>query len=126
MISEMRPTIVAALIAGLIPAVWFGLYQAIAAHSLLADHRGVLEFSLLVYCYSVAIAFVCGYATLRALRRLAIIRWWTASLAGTAWGGVMLWLLGNPSLQITPLVAWLAIGGLCGVTFWGVWRYANH
>jgi hypothetical protein len=112
--------------AGLIPAGWFALYQATAAHPLLTDRGGMLQFSLLVYCYSVAIAFVCGYATLRLLSRLAIIRWWTASLAGIAWGGLMLYLLGNPSIQIGPLLAWLAIGGLCGITFWGVWRHATH
>jgi hypothetical protein len=123
--SEIRPAIIAAFVAGLIPAGWFALYQATASHPLFADHAGILEFSLLVYCYSVAIAFLCGYVTLRLLVNLAVIRWWTVCLAGIGWGGLLLYVLGNSSIQIAPLLVWLAIGGLCGVTFWGVWRRAT-
>jgi hypothetical protein len=124
-VSGIRPTLIAALVAGLIPAGWFAGYQWTAAHPLLTGRRDVLELSLLAYCYSVAISFVCGYATLSLLRRLAAIRWWTASLSGIAWGGLMLYLLGNPHIEIKPLLSWLAVGGLCGATFLGAWRYAT-
>lgn len=124
-LSKLRPVTIAAFIAGLIPAGWFAFYQMVAPHPMLTDRTSVLGLSLLVYCYSVAIAFFCGYVTLRLLEMLAIIRWWTASLAGIGWGGLMLYLLGNSSIQIDPLLSWLAIGGLCGIIFWGVWRHTS-
>jgi|SRR3569833_68195 len=118
---SIRPWLIAAAAVGLIPAGWFVVYQLTAAHPLVADLDGLLGLSLLIYCYSAAISFVCGYVTLALLRRFAIVRWWTASLAGLGWSVLMFYMLGNRSLKSLPLLSWSAMGVMCGLAFWAVW-----
>ena len=122
---ELRSTIIAALVAAIIPAVWLAIYQMTAAHPMFADRVGVLGFSVFVYCYAMVTAFACGYITLRVLRRIAIVRWWTATIAGAGWGALMLWIYGHSPIQMEPLLAWLSVGGLCGAAFWATWRWAG-
>ena len=123
---KRKSTVLASLAAGVIPSIWFAIYQSNAQHPLFTDRTGVLEFSLLVYCYAVGIAFVCGCVTLWAFRRIASFPWWVASLAGLCWGVLLAYLFGGSSIELIPLIDWAAIGGVCGFTFWSVWRYVER
>lgn len=101
--------------------MWFGLYQTFASHPLFSDFVGVLGFSLFIYCYSVLIIYLCGYLSLLLLRRIGMVRWWTASIAGLAWGSLVLRLFGDASISAGPFLIWGAMGGICGLAFWAVW-----
>jgi hypothetical protein len=123
---KQKSVMLASLATGVIPSVWFAVYQTRAEYPLFTDAAGVVEFSLLVYCYAVGIAFACGCATLWLFSRLARFSWWAASLAGLSWGILLGYLFGGREIKLTPLLDWAAIGGICGFTFWTVWWYITR
>lgn len=59
------------------------------------------------------------------LRRLNLVRSWTAGIAGIAIGGMAGALLGN---MTTPLeVLWLSVlGGIAGLVFWRVGGFSTE
>lgn len=114
----------ASLAAGVLPAMLLAAYPVITASSAFGSIWEFIGLLAFFYVYSFGMSVICGYSTVFVFRRLRIIRWWTASLAGAAWGVLILNLVWGSSANALRVAIWAVIAGVSGLTFWAVRRYA--
>jgi hypothetical protein len=120
------PTVVAFLVAPLIAA--FSLSVAGSVET------GLTNFSLLVllgwtvvfYFYAALATAVLGLPSFLLLRKLGVVRWWSAILVGIA-VGIVVFVLVDPRglaavLSEPRSIVWGGIGALSAFAFWAIWR----
>jgi hypothetical protein len=80
------------------------------------DPGGVLFF----YVASFQFGTLLGFPSFLILRKLKLVRWWSAALTGAAIGGGI--ALAFAGVQITPvfLASWAGSGAVAAFTFWSV------
>jgi hypothetical protein len=86
----------------------------------------ILEWSLLLYPFSLGFVIILGLPAFLALRPFRPGHWWSVGAAGMLLGlgvGAILRLPNPPLLQ--ELMTTAPLGGLAAIVFWLVWRYGG-
>jgi hypothetical protein len=121
--NELKATVVGFLTAAVIPAV--AISAAIGStngiDSLLSIYFPLLAFGLYPVVLFVAVLF--GLPSFLLLRRLGLVRWWSASGAGMLFGLAAGLMFVYPAVHQPPRswIAWGLIGILTSLTFWVIW-----
>jgi hypothetical protein len=121
--------LVAPLIAGVMYAVFSCAVDGLAAHDL-----GYFEAMLLIgVMFSGLVTIALGVPAFLVLRRLKLVRWWSAVAGGFAIGAFIGVSLQWPNLGALPFNDWIgwavrnflalgSIGALSAFVFWLIWK----
>jgi hypothetical protein len=106
------------IVASLVPAVVFALVNPLTDKG---SVKSLLGWVLVFYLYSLLATVFLGLPVFLVLRRLGLIRWWSALASGAAIGALVTVLV-NPAAAVSRDV-FLAIGAgaLAALGFWAVW-----
>lgn len=83
----------------------------------------ILIFATIAYMVSAAAAALLGAPIFFSLRRINLVRWWSALVAGFAIGVVMAVLVRLPNLAHAQEIILMGIeGAVAGLVFWAIWK----
>jgi hypothetical protein len=116
--------VVALLTSALVPAVLLGVFSEGSGELTHKDLRLVLGRAAFFYPFVVMFAVLFGLPTFLVFRRLQILTWWTAVLAGCAIGVVTIKVVTWGMVGGAYLLLYAAIGGAFALVFWSIWSRA--
>ncbi len=81
----------------------------------------------MLYFFSAFATLLFGVPAFYVLRRLKMIRWWSALLSGCAIGAIMAVVIRLPSLPMCDDIYIMSLAGAAsGFVFWVIWRLGGE
>jgi hypothetical protein len=117
--------VVSLLTSALVPAVLLGAFSERSGDLTHKDLGLVLRLAAFFYPFVVMFAVLFGLPTFLVFRRLQILKWWTAALAGCAIGVVTIKVVTWGIVGGAYLILYAVIGGAFALVFWSIWSRAT-
>lgn len=128
--KERTAAVIGFLVAPVVPALALGLFTPITDGK--PDFVSVLGLFPIGYFFAVVASTLFGLPAFFLLRRLKLIRWWSAAATGFFIGICIGIALQRPDVPNLPFETWIteairsslamaAAGGLAAIVFWLIW-----
>lgn len=113
-----------AMITGLITAAILPAAYLAIAFPLAPDSWSAVIGSFFVFLFfSTAATLVLALPLLLMLRKLGLVRWWSALIAGGLVGAVALFCVTSfQSANVQTTMQYVVLGAISGLSFWVFWR----
>ncbi|MBC5765829.1 hypothetical protein [Ramlibacter albus] len=109
--------------AAALPALYIGVF-----HPLTGDHDllSMLATTFIMAYFSAVAAVLIGVPSYFALRRLNLVKWWSATVFGALAGAVVRGVATIPAdPEPAVLLRFALLGAAAGFLFWLIWRQGH-
>jgi hypothetical protein len=121
--SSIKATVIAFLVAPVVPAVVLAAYSVGRSEWQLGPLVG---FALVFYWPALVAALCIGGPALWLLQRFNLVTWWSATATGAIVGPLALYLITSSGADLSDaLPLYSTLGSVAGLAFWLVWRHGQ-
>ena len=118
-----KRTIIGFLAAAALPAVVLTLLTPIGDAPINTDPLSVIGLLPIAYLWALSAAVFFGVPMFLLVRRLNMVRWWSAVGSGALVGAVVAVVIGIPNtVQTKDFLLMIPLGAAAALVFWAIWQ----